>query len=79
MKTQAQRIIDKFGNAYKLSQALKRAGVNRNANAIYKWTYSREKGGTGGLIPTKAVAEILSAARLEGILLTQEDLDPRVQ
>lgn len=79
MKSQAQRIIDKFGNPYRLSAALKRAGITRNATAIYKWTYPRSKGGTDGLIPTKALNEILAAARLEGIMLTQDDLDPRVQ
>jgi len=77
MDTQAQRIIDKFGSAYRLSAALKAIGYLRNPSTVYRWTYSREKGGTDGMVPTRALTYILRAARFEGVMLTPEDLDPR--
>ena len=77
MTTQADRVIARFGNPYRLSRALKRGGVIRNAPAIYRWTYPRERGGTGGVVPAQMIAPIITAARLDGVLLTQDDLDPR--
>ena len=71
MFNQAEKIIHKFGGHSKLAKLI---GLNRVQ--VYRWTYSREKGGTGGLIPTNAFAKVLNAARMEGILLTMDDLTP---
>ena len=77
MKSQAERIIDKFGGARNLSRAtrlLGSASKYRSPAVIYRWTYSRERGGTGGRIPSSALDAVLEAARLEGILITPHDL-----
>ena len=68
---QAGRIIEKFGGHKRLAAVL---GVHRAT--IYRWTWPREKGGTGGVIPTKMVSQIIRAARVEGIFLSSDDLFP---
>jgi hypothetical protein len=77
--TQACRIIKKFGGAEALAEALSNVGLERSKHNVYRWTYPREKGGTGGVIPTPSLPHVLLAARNEGILITREDLDPRPQ
>lgn len=74
---QAERILKKFGGASRLAGLFNSLNIRRNLHSIYKWTYPRERGGTNGLIPGSAMQDILQAARLDGILLTPEDLDPR--
>jgi hypothetical protein len=77
-ETQAERIIRKFGGVPRLLELLRIVGKPRNKASVYKWTYPASKGGTGGLIPTSAWPAILLAARLDGILITSQDMDPRV-
>ena len=74
--SQAEKILAKFGGARRLSELFKAMGRPRNPATIYKWTYSREGGGTDGLIPSCAWADVLHAARLEGILIQPDDLNP---
>lgn len=84
LPSQAQRIIDKFGSPYYMSQAIQRAtGRTISPSTIYRWTYAKSNGkdgrnqGTGGVIPNRALQElVLPTARLEGILLTPDDLNP---
>ena len=68
---QAGRIIEKFGGHKRLAAIL---GVHRAT--IYRWTWPRERGGTGGVIPTKMVDRVIRAARVEGIFLSTSDLVP---
>ena len=75
--TQADRVISKFGGPYKLAAALAAVGWKRSPTSIYRWTYAKEKGGTGGCVPVAAMHLVLEAARYEGIFLTAADLDPR--
>lgn len=75
--TQADRLIDKFGGARALTRALQEAGFDINPTSVYRWTYPRDKGGTGGVIPHHSLQQIIVAARNDGIFLTTEDLDPR--
>lgn len=77
--SQAERVIARFGGARGLMRALRRLdpGKHRDPVSIYRWTYGRAKGGTGGLIPSVAIADVMEAARLEGIFLTADDFDPR--
>lgn len=77
---QADRIIKKFGRPRDLAKALdllaakeNNDAIRRNATTVYRWTYSRDRGGTGGIIPTSAMNDVKRAARLQGILLTAED------
>jgi hypothetical protein len=75
--SQAERIIERFGGARALSRIFAAMGINRTPSSIYKWTYPREKGGTDGIIPTSAWPDLLSAARIHGILISEEEFDPR--
>jgi len=74
--TQAERVISKFGGPKALVIALENAGYSRDVATIYKWTYAQSRGGTGGLIPTQALRYVLEAARIEGVMLTPNDLFP---
>ncbi|SOD41341.1 hypothetical protein [Nitrosovibrio sp. Nv4] len=76
-KTQADRIIAKFGGARGLARALQALGDThqlRSPAVIYRWTYPKTRGGTGGKIPSSALDAVIRAARLEGILITADDL-----
>lgn len=75
-KSQAEAIIDRFGNPRRLAEAMLKAGVARDAATIYKWTYPKDKGGTGGYIPSSAHDDVKKAARAEGILLRASDWFP---
>lgn len=74
---QAERVIRKFGGAARLCLILKALGKPRALSTIYRWGYPDEAGGLGGLIPHTALPDVLAAARVEGIVLSSEDLDPR--
>ena len=74
--SQADRVIQKFGGPAQLWRALVTAGYHRDLATIYRWRYSKPHG-TGGRIPSGAWDGIHAAARLEGIYLTAEDMDPR--
>ena len=80
LRSQAERIIAKFGGPYRLSKAVAALGdpaKTLNPASIYRWMYDRSKGGTGGLIPTGSLPLVLEAARFDGIFLSGDDLDPR--
>lgn len=76
-RSQAERIIHKFGGAARLSKILTKMGPKyaRDVSQIYRWTYSSDKGGTDGVIPRTAMDAIVKAARYEGILLTEKDFN----
>jgi hypothetical protein len=75
--TQSERIISKFGGVDNLSKALALAGYTKDRTSIYRWKYAKAKNGTEGIIPSFCIPYVIDAARLEGILLTADDLDPR--
>jgi len=80
LRSQAERVIAKFGGPYKLSKAVAALGdpsKTLNPASIYRWCYPRNKGGTGGLVPTGSLPIVLEAARFDGIFLSVDDLDPR--
>ena len=74
---QAERILARFGGASRLHAILAELGHPLAHATLYKWTYPKERGGTGGFIPTSAWPLILKAAAHEGIILTSDDMDPR--
>lgn len=76
MKTQAERIFAKFGGAPQLAKALVAAGSKRHISAVYRWNLPKASGGTGGVVPSSAMQDVLAAARLEGIVLTADDTFP---
>lgn len=73
----ATRIFQKFGTVKHLCEVLALIGRPRNINSLYKWQYPRWRGGMAGFIPHRAIADVLAAARFDGILITPEELDPR--
>ena len=68
---QAERIVAKMGGAYTLAKLM-----NLHPTTIYKWTYSEEHNGTGGIIPGRQLRKLLKVAREEGIFITANDLFP---
>lgn len=70
--TQADRIIARFGGVKHLARA-----INYSQAAVYKWNRPQYKGGSDGLVPTRALERIMTVARMFGVLLTEEDLKPR--
>lgn len=82
-RSQAQRVIDKFGGPRRLAALLRvidppRADgkIRHTPSSVYRWTYPRERGGTAGRIPAHVLPLVMKAARLEGIFLTPDDLYP---
>jgi hypothetical protein len=67
--SQAQTIIDKFGGVPALAKA-----TGFSLNSVYKWTYPKEKGGTGGLIPASKLPEVYMAAQRLGIELSAAEV-----
>ena len=68
MKKQAASVIKKCGG---FSFVAKLLGVDRSR--VYRWTYPKDIGGSGGIIPAKYHNELLRKARESGIDLTPED------
>jgi len=78
--SQAGRVIKKFGNARRLAEMLTLAtGTKVNPSRVYRWMHPREKGGTGGLIPSSSMAAVLACARLAGIVLSADELYPKAR
>lgn len=78
---QASRIISKMvgnspGAPARLARMLTRHGYPTNPTTVYRWNYPSEKGGTNGLVPTQALHQIIYIARIEGVLITTDDLNP---
>lgn len=66
--TPAERIIDKFKGEANVAKA---AGVD--VSRVHRWRYSKERGGTGGVIPTRHQQNLLDHARESGIDLSPAD------
>lgn len=64
--TIADSIIRKCGGHAQVA-----AWLGLSLTQVYRWTYPRERGGTGGLVPARRQAALLAKARQAGI-----DLDP---
>lgn len=75
--SQAERLIEKFGSQKVLCDALNEVGYKITTSAVSRWTTDSEKGGSDGLVPSRAWPSIFRAARLMGILIQPSDLDPR--
>lgn len=72
---QAKRVIAKFGGEGNMARLLsEHLGRTVHRSTVYRWTWPRAMGGTGGLIPTGNQRHLIKIARDEGILLTPHDL-----
>jgi hypothetical protein len=67
----ARRVIEKCGGAQNVQRITGRAKVT-----IYKWCWSKEAGGTGGLIPTDVQQMLMAAAQRGEVSLTPADFFP---
>lgn len=68
MNTPAARIIDKLGGAKRVAEI-----VGVDVSRVHRWTYPRERRGTGGIVPSRHQQRLLDHARANGIDLTPAD------
>jgi hypothetical protein len=68
MNNIAEQIIRKMGGVAKLVEI---TGLDKSR--IYRWTYPKDRGGTGGLIPAHHQQVILEAAIRNGIDVRPND------
>lgn len=71
MNNQAERIIQKLGGAHRVALI-----VNIDVSQVYRWTYSKSRGGTDGLIPSRHHQSLINDAMLKGIDLLPLFFDP---
>lgn len=64
----AATIINRFGGPDAV-QAI----TNASRTRVYRWTQSKESGGTGGLIPMVHAVKLIEEARKKGIGITLDD------
>lgn len=64
----AQSIISKCGGPEVVA-----AWTGAHVTRVRRWTYPKERGGTGGLVPSKWQGPLLAAAVANGIGLTPAD------
>lgn len=60
--TIAKTIIKKFGGVRPVAEI-----TGRTEATVYRWTYDKEKGGTGGYIPSEAQRLLVEAAKIREI------------
>jgi hypothetical protein len=64
----ASTIIKRFGGIAAVADMLK-----LNRTSVLRWTHPRERGGTGGLVPTKHQADLMAKARERGVAIKPAD------
>ena len=64
----AAHVIEKAGGVPIVARICGRSEVS-----VYKWKWSKAKGGTGGLIPTECAQKLMSAAGRGEVNLVPED------
>jgi hypothetical protein len=67
MMEPAQTVINKCGGFAAAAEMAERSEVR-----VRRWTYSKDKGGTGGLIPAESQVRLLAAAKARGLDLRPE-------
>ena len=69
--TPAEYVIKKCGGAAAVAKI-----VGRTESAVYRWTYSKKDGGTGGTIPSTPQNLLLKAADAGLVSLSPGDFFP---
>lgn len=64
----AEHVIEKCGGVAKTA-----AITGRTISVVYRWTYEKSKGGTGGVIPRDASEKILAASERGEVEVTPQD------
>lgn len=62
MQPPAPLIIAKLGGAQRVADLL-----GLNVSQVHRWKYPRERGGTGGFVPTRHQQELLDIAAALGV------------
>lgn len=70
----AKAVIKKCGGAKRTAGI-----VGRNISWVYRWTYSKERSGTGGVVPHADAQKLLEAASRGEVNLTAEDFFETVE
>ena len=66
--TPAERVISKFGSPDRVAQIL-----GLTVPRVRRWTFTEDRGGTDGRVPSKHQQALLDHAREEGIDLRPDD------
>ncbi|MFN3247720.1 hypothetical protein [Roseibium album] len=64
----AKNVIEKLGGPKEVADIL---GIH--VSAVYKWTYGKDRKGTGGLVPMEHAAVLMCHARNKDIDLSPSD------
>jgi len=70
----AESVIRKCGGPVRVA-----GWLGLSVTQVYRWTYPRERGGTGGVVPARRQGELLAKAQAAGIDLTPADFFPAEQ
>lgn len=69
----AEQVIEKCGGVANTARI-----VGRSQSWVYRWTYPKDKGGTGGRVPQSAQLKLLEAAGRGEINIQPVDFFPKV-
>lgn len=77
-RSQADTVIEKFGGVQPLIEMARSVDPELSwaPSTIYRWTYPKSEGGTGGIIPPNSLGFLMRVARIHGIRLVPEDFYP---
>lgn len=64
----ANTIIAKFGGHRAVADI-----VGKDLTRVYRWTYPRDRGGTGGIIPQSDAVRLLEHAKENGVPVSADD------
>lgn len=64
----AAHVIEKCGGVVRVHELTGRA-----TSSIFKWRWSKSKGGTGGVVPSEAQQELMAAVKRGEVDLTPAD------
>jgi hypothetical protein len=64
----ASTIITRFGGVAAVADLL-----NLNRTSVLRWTHPKDRGGTGGLVPSKHQADLMAKAQERGVKIQPAD------
>lgn len=73
---QAQKITRKFERNGRSGYRILAEAIRYQPSAVYRWSYPKAKGGTGGVIPAPAVPLVQEAAERLRVRLSPKDWSP---
>lgn len=71
MENPALKVFEKCGGVKNVAEV-----CERSENRVTRWSYPKERGGTGGLIPAEMQVKLLTASQSRGWDLRPEDFVP---